>query len=126
MSINLSIYQIILIIISSYFIFNRIVKVVRKEKNQSLFKLFLTLCIWGAVLIFSIFPSFSHSVSYVLGLGSNLNSLIFIGFIIIFIIIFKLITIIEEQERSITEIIRREALKDILKLAMGKVSKKGI
>lgn len=110
---GLSLYQIILLIISLIFLFSSITKFFRREKSQTIFKLISAILIWGAVLVFSIFPELTHSISKKLGLGENLNTLIFIGFVILFMIVFKIINILERIERNISEIVRKEALEKI-------------
>ena len=112
---GISIYQIILGLIALIFIINGILRFAKGEKYQTLFKLFSTLLIWGVIFVFSIFPEFSHFISTKIGLGENLNTLIFIGFVMLFIIIFKLLNTVENLERDITEIVRNEALNKINK-----------
>lgn len=111
---QLSFYQIGLIILSLFFIIDRIIKFIHKEQRQSFFKFIATVIIWSSIILFSIFPALPLSLSRILGFGSNLNTLIFIGFIVVFFILFKIINILENNERSITEIIRQEALKEIV------------
>lgn len=115
MFLGISIYKMILGLISIMFLWNGISKFIRKEKYQSLFKVFSTIVIWGGILIFSFFPKISHTISNKLDLGENLNTLIFFGFVVTFIAIFKLINITEKLERNISEIVRREALNKINK-----------
>jgi hypothetical protein len=115
MILNLTIYRIILAIIALVFFFDSALKFIKKEKNQTYFKFFSALMVWGSILIFSIFPKLSHYISIQMGLGENLNTLIFIGFVAVFMIIFKIIRIIEKIERNISEIIRNEALKNVSK-----------
>ncbi len=107
--------QIILVLVSLFFILDRIVKFVKRERSQSLFKFFATIIIWSTILVISLFPELAYTISRTLGMGTNLNTLIFAGFIVVFAIIYKLLGIIERLERHITEIIRKEALKDIIK-----------
>lgn len=113
MKIQISIYQFLLVTLSLFFILDRIVRFVSKEKSQSFFKFVTTVIVWLTISVFVLYPALPRSISHVLGFGENLNTLIFIGFVVIFVILFKFLNFIENNESSITEIVRREALKDI-------------
>ena len=108
---GISIIRWILIFLSLALISDRFIRFLKREVGQSLFKLFSTLFIWGAVLIISIFPDFAYFISGKLGMGKNLNTLIFFGFVIVFMILFKILSLIEKLEKQITKIVREIAIK---------------
>jgi hypothetical protein len=110
---EISIYQIILGLVALAFVINGTLKFLKRAQGQTIFKLLVTWAVWGAIFSLAIFPKVSHSISQKAGLGQNLNTLIFIGFVAIFAIIFKLLNIIERVERNISEIVRKEALSKI-------------
>ncbi len=112
---NITLLSIVASLVSVFYLARSLYKFFRKEKGQTFFKLFLTTIVWGGVILFSIFPNLAHFLSVKFGLGENLNTLIFIGFIIIFAVLFKLIKIIEKIEKDISEIVRKEALKKLEK-----------
>jgi len=99
--------------ISLGFFANGFIKFAKRERSQSFFKFFTNSIIWLSFAMFSLFPSQVHLFSERIGFGENLNTLIFIGFIIVFMILFKIINIIERTERNISEIVRKEALSKI-------------
>jgi len=111
--IDFSFYKIIVILISSYFIVRQLYKFLNREQYQSFIKFIATIIVWGGVIVFISVPGLSHFISEKLGLGKNLNTLIFTGFILVFILIFKLISIIEKVEKNITDIVRKEALREV-------------
>lgn len=115
MIISYSLYKIGIILLSLFFISSRAVRFFRKETSQSFFKFLTTILIWTAISLLAAFPPLARFITKTLGMGENLNTLIFIGFIILFILIFKLISLIEKIERNITEIVRKEALRSVLK-----------
>jgi len=98
---NITTLSLILLIFSVYSIVDRIIRFIRKEQNQSVFKLVATIFIWGGISYIALFPI------------HNSNTLIFFGFIVVFFILFRLLSILEKNERLLTEIIRKEALKDL-------------
>lgn len=103
---GISIIRWILIGLALFFIVDRFLRFIKKETGQTFYKLFSTLFVWGAVLIISIFPDFAYFISGKLGMGKNLNTLIFFGFVVVFLVIFKILTAIEKIEKEITKIVR--------------------
>jgi len=110
---NITTLSFFLLFFSIYSIGRRIVGFIRKEQGQSLFKLMMTVSIWGGISYVAFFPVQIRQISRQLGFGENLNTFIFFGFVVVFVIFFKLLSILEKNERLLTEIIRKEALKDI-------------
>jgi len=108
---GISIIRWILIGLALFFIVDRFLRFIKKETGQSFYKLFSTLLIWGAVLIISIFPDFAYFISSKLGMGKNLNTLIFFGFVVVFMILFRILAAIEKIEKEITKIVREMGMK---------------
>jgi len=109
---GISIIRWILIGLALFFIVDRFVRFIKKETGQSFYKLFSTFLIWGAVLIISIFPDFAYFISSKLGMGKNLNTLIFFGFVVVFMILFKILSAIEKIEKEITKIVREIGIRE--------------
>jgi len=110
---GLSIYQFLLAAIALTFIVSGSLRFFGGAYRQTLFRFLLGSVLWAAVLVFSLFPPASHVVSQWFGFGENLNTLIFIGFVLVFIALFKLVGAVERLEQSITEIVRKEALRGL-------------
>lgn len=109
---GISVIRWALIFLSSYMIGKGITRFIKKETSQSFFKTTSTIIIWGVILTISLFPDFAYFVSRKLGMGSNLNTLIFFGFVVVFMILFRILSIIEVLERQITTLTREIALRD--------------
>lgn len=110
---NITIPQILLALLAGVSLVNGVAKYVARERSQTLFKLVASVTIWGSILVFALFPDRARAVSRWAGFGENLNTLIFIGFIIVFVILFRLLAIIERLERNVSEIVRKKALEDL-------------
>lgn len=110
MEITALLFKIALSTIALYFMLRDLYRIVKKEAYYTVFKFVLNNLVWGTILIFTLNPSLAKSVSRALGLGENLNTLIFVGFVIVFIMIFRLIQISEHHERTITDLVRKQAL----------------
>jgi len=112
MVLDISLVRWVLIILSVIMIFDRSSKFMKKELGQTLFKLILSILIWGVVLVISIYPTFAYYIAKKLGMGENLNTLIFFGFVIVFMLIFKIFSVVERIEMQITEIVRTVAIRE--------------
>lgn len=124
MILGISIIRWVLIVLSLFVITDRLLKFARREAGQSLFKFISSLTIWSVILLISIYPDFAYFIAGKLGMGKNLNTLIFFGFVVVFMLIFKMLSIIEHLESQITEIVRATAIKKDLKDKKINVRKK--
>jgi hypothetical protein len=110
MTTGLSIFQLLLAAIALVYIAAGTVRFFSGAYRQTFIRFMMSVVLWSAVLVFSLFPDLSHFVSLRLGFGDNLYTLIFIGFVLVFIALFKLLNAVERLEQSITGIVRNEAL----------------
>lgn len=111
----MTIYQIIVIFISFYFITDRIKKRIAKEPRQSFLKITTTIVLWSTVILITLIPKIFDHIVTLLGLEKNGNSVLGIVLIFSLILFFKMLSIIERIENNITELVRKEALNDLEK-----------
>ena len=107
---NFNIYQVIIALISLSMIFTRILKLVKGEASQTFIKFFMTAIVWSGILVFALFPNLAQEISKKFGMGENLNTLIFLVFVVIFLVLFKIINLAEKIEQNISKLVREEAL----------------
>jgi len=110
---KIHLYQIIVTAISAIMIYQGIVNYWKGRTNQTFLKLFVRIVVWGGMALIAIFPSFTNRLADFVGLKGNINAVILTGFILIFLIIFKLLSAIERLEQQISEVTRKDALKEI-------------
>ena len=125
MTAGLSIFQLLLAAIALAYIVAGAIRFFGRAYHQTLFRFLMGTALWSTVLVFSLFPDVSHFVSVKLGFGENLYTLIFIGFVLVFIALFKLLAAVERLEQSITGIVRNEALSRLPEHAPRPASENG-
>jgi hypothetical protein len=113
MPINL--YQIIIIAFSSIMIFQGVVKYIKKESGQTLYKLSIRILVWGGMAIVATFPKVTNSIAKIIGIEGNINAVILIGFLLVFLMMFKLLSAIERLENQVTTLTRKDSLKKFKK-----------
>lgn len=110
---NLALYQVVILAIAGIMIYQGLKKFVKKQEGQTFLKLFIRIIVWGGMAIIVAFPNISNSVAELIGIQSNVNAVILTGFLLVFMMIFKLLSAIERLEQQISIVTRRESLKEI-------------
>ncbi len=91
-----------------------LVKFFTKKSHFTLFKLFSIIVIWGGIVWLILSPDDSmKQVADWLGIEDGFNAIILVGFIVVLFMIYRLLAVIESLERTMTEFIRQEALRDV-------------
>jgi hypothetical protein len=108
-------YQIIIFAISAFMIFQGIKNFIQGKSGQTIYKLSIRIIVWGGMAVVTIFPKLIHLLSKTLGIIDNMNAVILTGFLLVFLMIFKLLSAIERLEQQLSEVTRKEALKEIEK-----------
>ena len=106
-------YQIAILGISCLMIFFGLEKFIKRKPGQSLIKLIVRIIVWGGMSAVALFPSFTNYLAQFIGIEGNVNAVVLTGFLLVFLIIFKILSVVERIEQDITRLTRREALKKI-------------
>ncbi len=112
---KIHIYQIIVTAVSVFMIFQGTRNFIRRKSGQTFLKLGVRIFVWAGMALIAIFPSFTNTLANLIGLKGNINAVILTGFLLTFLMIFKLLSAIERIEQQISEVTRKEALKNINK-----------
>ncbi len=107
---KIHLYQIIIICISSVMLFQGVKEFLKRETGQTFLKLAVRLLVWGGMAIVAVYPNSTMIVARFIGIEGNINAVILTGFLLVFLLIFKLLSAIEKIEQNISELTRKEAL----------------
>lgn len=109
---NLQLYQIVVVMISSVMLFQGIKEFVKRETGQTFLKLLVRVAVWGGMALIAIYPNVTYTLSRIVGIVDNITAVIVTGFLFVFLIIFKLLSAIEKLEQNVSELTRRESLRE--------------
>lgn len=109
------IYQLLILLIAVYMIYQGITGYIKGKGGQTFYKLVIRLIIWGGMVLVALFPNTLTLLAKTLGIIDNMNAVVLTGFLLVFLMIFKLLSAIEKLEQNISEITRKESLGEIKK-----------
>lgn len=112
---NLQPYQFIIAALSVAMIFFGLERYLRREPHQTLLKLIARISVWGGMAVIALFPKVTFRLAALLGIEGNINAAIIAGFLLVFLLIFKMLSVIERIERDISRLTTQQALHDFNK-----------
>lgn len=110
---SLQLYQVIILTLAGFMLYQGISNFFKGKDHQTILKLSVRLIVWGGMAMIVLFPDFSNVLADIIGIQGNVNAVILTGFILVFLMIFKLLSAIERLEQQISVLARKNALSDI-------------
>ena len=108
-------YQIIVTLIAAVMIYQGIDNFLKGKNHPTVLKLLIRIIVWGGMAVVALFPAITYWGARVIGIEGNMNAVILTAFILVFLIIFKLLSAIERIESQISDLVRKDTLKDLKK-----------
>ena len=109
---KIQLYQVVVVAISSIMLFQGIKEFLKRESGQTMLKLLVRIAVWGGMALVAIYPNFTYYLSKTVGIEDNITAVIVTGFLFVFLIIFKLLSAIEKLEQNVSELTRRDSLRE--------------
>ena len=107
------VYQIVITVIAVFMIYQGVDNFIKGKNHPTILKLLIRIIVWGWMAAVALFPTITITLANVIGIEGNLNAVILTGFILVFLMIFKLLAAIERVESQISDLTCKEALKDL-------------
>lgn len=115
-AIAMKFYQIIVLVVSSVMLTQGITRLVKNFSSQSFLKISTRILVWCGMIVIAFFPRVTDMMAHFVGLEGNINAVILIGFLLAFLIIFRLMSIIERIERDISVLVRKESISEVSRI----------
>lgn len=112
---ELKLYQIVIGVIAIFMIHQGGKDYFRGGNNQTFIKFFVRVVVWSGMTAIVIFPNLTNLTAEIIGIQDNVNAAVLAGFILVFLMIFKLLSAIERLEQQISILTRKDALSEIEK-----------
>ena len=109
----MKIYQLIILFISVFMMYEGVEKFLRHQTGQTFMKLAARVVIWGGMAAVVTFPGLTNTLAGLIGIEGNINAVILTGFLLVFLILFKLLSAVERLEQQVTLFTRRDALEKL-------------
>lgn len=113
--IGIHLYQFVVVALSATMMVQGIYKYVTRQAGQSLLKVAVRLIVWGGMAAVALFPTLTNSLAKIIGLEGNINAVILTGFLLVFLMIFKILSVVERIEQDISYLTREEAMSHLNK-----------
>lgn len=107
---KIELYQVIVVAISAVMLFQGAKEFFKRETGQTFLKFAVRVTVWGGMGTVAAYPNSTEIVARIFGIEDNINAVIITGFLLVFLIIFKLLSAIEKIEQNVSELTRKEAL----------------
>ena len=107
---TIQLYQVVVLLLAGFMLYQGISNFLKGKDNQTVLKLAIRLIVWGGMITIVLFPNFSNVLAKVIGIQGNVNAVIMTGFILVFLMVFKLLAAIERLEQQITLLTRQDTL----------------
>jgi len=108
---NIHLYQIVIVAMSTVMIYQGVANF--RKGGQTLLKLAVRVAVWGGMALVAVWPALTLVLARIIGLEGNINAVILTGFLLVFLMIFKLLSTIERMEDHITTLTRKDALRGV-------------
>lgn len=110
---SLSVIQIVLILFAVFALTKTVQRFRAHEMNLA--QLLPWLIFWTGVVVIVLRPDTTSRLADILGVGRGADVIVYLALALMFYLQFRLFAKIEETERQITKLVRKEALQDLEK-----------
>jgi len=112
---SLHLYQLVILAVAFFMLYQGITNYFKHQSGQSFLKFATRIIVWGGMALVVAFPDISNMIAGVIGIQGNINAVILTGFLLVFLMMFKLLSAIERLEQDLSMVTRNQALSDIEK-----------
>jgi len=109
----MKIYQLVVLFISVFMMYEGVEKFLRHQTGQTFLKLAARVAIWGGMGVVVTFPELTNTLAHLIGIEGNINAVILTGFLLVFLVLFKLLSAVERLEQQVTIFTRQESLREL-------------